>query len=328
MSNIAAGNINQMACGEPAPLVSVVIPVYNAQEFLEACLDSVLSQSYPNLELILVDDGSPDKSGEICDAYALKDTRVRVIHQQNSGVSAARTMERFGVDLVLSGFERFKGGWVQRSRLNPFYTVVLQSRKELAQLYTRANTNMFGVSIWAKLYRKDVIQKNHIRFDINVNYEEDCLFNLDYFRCIETAAAVPNCFYRYRQQEMSLSKGYRQDGFAFLINGYKARKAFLTEQELSLSGAKGIFLIVVKNTLLKVYHSGLSFAEKKEQYHWIMEQEESQEAAGFMVESQGRLNRVLSKIILKNNAMMVHCCLMAWEKLSPLKKKIKRLLGR
>lgn len=87
MSNIAAGSINQMTCGEPAPLVSVVIPVYNAQEFLGACLDSVLSQSYPNLELILVDDGSPDKSGEICDAYALKDTRVRVIRRNGSGDS-------------------------------------------------------------------------------------------------------------------------------------------------------------------------------------------------------------------------------------------------
>lgn len=71
-------------------MISVIVPVYNAGVYLEACVDSVLSQTYGNLELILIDDGSTDGSGELCDAFALRDTRVRVIHRENGGVSRAR----------------------------------------------------------------------------------------------------------------------------------------------------------------------------------------------------------------------------------------------
>ena len=72
------------------PRLSVIVPVYNVETFLPACIDSILSQTFRDLELILIDDGSPDACGRICDKYAEKDTRVRVIHQENRGVSAAR----------------------------------------------------------------------------------------------------------------------------------------------------------------------------------------------------------------------------------------------
>ena len=72
------------------PLISVIIPVYNVEKYLRECLDSVLAQTYKNLEIILIDDGSPDNCGKICDEYAQKDNRIKVIHQVNQGVSAAR----------------------------------------------------------------------------------------------------------------------------------------------------------------------------------------------------------------------------------------------
>ena len=72
------------------PKVTVIVPVYNVEQYLRRCIDSILAQTFGDLELILVDDGSADSSGVICDAYAEKDSRVKVIHQKNSGVSAAR----------------------------------------------------------------------------------------------------------------------------------------------------------------------------------------------------------------------------------------------
>ena len=85
-------------------VISVIIPVYKAEEYLERCVDSVLAQTYSNLEIILVDDGSPDNSGQICDRYAEKDSRVKVIHKKNGGVSSARNA---GLDVATGEFVAF-----------------------------------------------------------------------------------------------------------------------------------------------------------------------------------------------------------------------------
>ena len=84
------------------PKSSVIVPVYNVEIYLPRCIDSILSQSFTDFELILVDDGSPDNCGKICDEYALKDSRVRVFHKSNGGVSSARNL----------GLDNVRGEWV------------------------------------------------------------------------------------------------------------------------------------------------------------------------------------------------------------------------
>lgn len=83
-------NIWNEPCGEEYPLISVIVPIYNVEKFLPLCIDSVLSQTYENIELLLIDDGSPDGCGQLCDEYAERDDRVYVIHQKNGGVAEAR----------------------------------------------------------------------------------------------------------------------------------------------------------------------------------------------------------------------------------------------
>ena len=85
-----------------SPLISIIIPIYNVEKFLSQCLDSILAQTHKNLEIVLVDDGSPDRSGEICDKYAKRDQRIRVIHKQNAGVAEAR----------ITGFENCTGEYI------------------------------------------------------------------------------------------------------------------------------------------------------------------------------------------------------------------------
>ena len=85
--------------GKIMPEISVIVPVYNVEEYLRPCIDSILEQTFTDFELILVDDGSPDRCGEICDEYEQIDKRIRVIHQENGGLSAARNA---GLD-VMSG---------------------------------------------------------------------------------------------------------------------------------------------------------------------------------------------------------------------------------
>ena len=84
------------------PKISVIVPVYNVEKYLRRCIDSILSQTFSDFELLLIDDGSKDKSGEICDEYAAKDARVRVFHKENGGVSSARNL----------GLDNAKGDWI------------------------------------------------------------------------------------------------------------------------------------------------------------------------------------------------------------------------
>lgn len=80
------------------PKVSIIVPVYNVEAYLHRCIDSILAQTFTDWELLLIDDGSPDRSGEICDEYALKDKRIRVFHKKNGGVSSARN---FGLIMLV-----------------------------------------------------------------------------------------------------------------------------------------------------------------------------------------------------------------------------------
>lgn len=84
------------------PMISIIVPIYNVEQFLHCCIDSILAQTFTDWELLLIDDGSPDKSGEICDEYAKKDSRIRVFHKENGGVSSARNL----------GLDKAQGEWV------------------------------------------------------------------------------------------------------------------------------------------------------------------------------------------------------------------------
>ena len=84
------------------PKISIIVPVFNAEKYIHRCIDSLLAQSFTNFELILVDDGSSDRSGQICDEYAAKDSRVSVFHKKNEGVSSARNL----------GLDNAKGEWI------------------------------------------------------------------------------------------------------------------------------------------------------------------------------------------------------------------------
>lgn len=105
------------------PLVSIIIPVYNVELYLSKCIDSILAQSFIDWECILVDDGSKDKSGSICDNYALKDNRIKVIHQNNSGVSIARQV---GIDNVCGEYSIHidPDDWIESNMLEELYNKV------------------------------------------------------------------------------------------------------------------------------------------------------------------------------------------------------------
>lgn len=199
------------------PRISVIVPVYKVENYLHRCVDSILSQSFTDFELLLIDDGSPDNCGAICDEYAAKDSRVRVFHKPNGGVSSARNL----------GLDNACGEWV--AFVDSDYYVDIDYLSELAA-YTKQDNVDFVVTLntisnytkdsnvvlqhddlllfskykfqdycqpWGKLYSNKVLEKMGLRFNPNVHLMEDLMFALLYLYEIRRVAIIVSDKYIY-----------------------------------------------------------------------------------------------------------------------------------
>ncbi|MBR5851395.1 MAG: glycosyltransferase family 2 protein [Bacteroidaceae bacterium] len=190
-----------MVC-ENMPDISVIVPVYNAEKYLHRCIDSILAQTYIDFELLLINDGSKDNSGAICDEYAAKDARVRVFHKENGGVSSARNC---GLDNATGKYICFidSDDWVDANYLEELIPNEGEDMVVCAFMYDTMETfplsdivrdkqniesvlhilldHMAVCSPWSKILCRDIIERNHIRFDTKVCAGEDMLFICDYF---------------------------------------------------------------------------------------------------------------------------------------------------
>ena len=213
--------------------VSVIVPVYNGEKSIERCADSILSQDYPELELILVDDGSRDRSWEIMQAIAAADHRVKAIHQENGGVSSARNralaeasgtyvqfadvddwlpmdatkllvreMEVQSSELVVGDFYRVVNGNV--SEKGSIETSGTLTRQQYADEMMLAPADLYYGVLWNKLYRRDIIERYGIRMDENISYSEDMIFNLEYLLHVKNIAILKAPVYYYQYTKGSL----------------------------------------------------------------------------------------------------------------------------
>lgn len=216
------------------PTVSIIVPVYNAEATLRRCVDSILNQDYRDFELILVNDGSQDGSGAICDAYAAQDPRVTAIHKPNTGVSDTRnlaisraqgtylqfldsddwitpdattllvqTAQQHSCDLVISDFYRVVGERVSRKGDIDDDTVL--SREEYAAHMMENPADFYYGVLWNKLYRRSIVDRWHLRMDPEISWCEDFMFNLEYIRHAETFCALQIPIYYYVKTKGSLA---------------------------------------------------------------------------------------------------------------------------
>ena len=212
------------------PKVSVIVPVYKVEKYLHRCVDSILNQTFTDFELILVDDGSPDNCGAICDEYAAKDSRVRVIHKENGGVSSARNV---GLDVAQGKYVSFCDAddfflrdslknLVQESTVADSQLIVggieywlinednneIQYRKSIfrqSRDIQVANTNELWLfwtennmlSACGKLFITNKIRKNNLKFNEKLIAMEDCAFVLDYLRHCNNIAMSSSFTYVY-----------------------------------------------------------------------------------------------------------------------------------
>ena len=211
---------------ENSPMISVIVPVYNSEKTLKRCVDSILSQSFRDFELILVDDGSCDSSSDIAENYRLEDHRVKVFHQLNKGVSAARNLglkhavgefvafcdsdDRVGADWLACMFSEIGKTDMVVSGYN-IYRLDISSdpipvRETLGsvQMFSRADRILEILLkakllqfVWNKLFRRSIIEKYGLRFNESFSVFEDEYFVLGYLVHAVDVICVPHCEYDY-----------------------------------------------------------------------------------------------------------------------------------
>lgn len=213
--------------------VSIIVPVYQVEKYIRQCIDSILAQTFTDFELILVDDGSKDRSGQICDEYAGMDKRVKVIHQKNSGAAAARNS---GMDQAIGDYFLFvdSDDYVVPTMVECLYEKVVKEKADIAVcnylyffendrekdfstsiksevlpgteiFYNRKNERNYGIwtVVWNKLYRKETVGKVRFRFG---RYFEDEFWANDIYQMDIKVVTIPECLYYYRQHDESTMK--------------------------------------------------------------------------------------------------------------------------
>ena len=217
--------------------VSIIVPVYQVEKYIRQCVDSILGQTFTDFELILVDDGSTDRSGEICDEYAGMDERVVVIHKENGGVSSARNA---GIEAATGEYICFvdSDDWLAVDAIQNFVQRIQRDHSDFCmgesrcvglrgsaqmqklqkkcyekeELYKLVDFESSLRSPWAKLFKLEVIKKHNLRFIPGIAYGEDTIFVWDYLSHCERISMMDSVVYCYSvlNPENASSKYYRQ----------------------------------------------------------------------------------------------------------------------
>ena len=284
------------------PQISIVVPVYDVEQYLRQCLDSIIAQTFTDWECILVNDGSKDGSGKICDDYAQKDNRFKVIHQENGGVSSARNKgieeangkwlyfcdaddtllpnaleilldgEKEGCQFVMAGFNKF----LSNGNLKESYSGEIKRKisvdDAIKELYTPTDLSYQGY-LWCKLFLASIVKDRNIRFDEKIYFNEDRLFIMQYLcqmagSIYYTTTPVYNYVERLSGAMASLNMGYNRK-FATDFDAYVKMKEnvynYTKNKLLRHLARKGIVNSYLRNHRLMVKHH-----DYDSKIHWSM----------------------------------------------------------
>ena len=266
------------------PAISVIVPVYKAEKYLNRCVDSILAQTFEDFEVLLIDDGSPDNSGNICDEYARKDSRVRVFHKENGGVSSARQM---GIDNARGEYtiHADPDDWVESDMLESLYNKALESGADMVicdyfvnignkQKYIKQQPssmeheivlcqlfeNLHG-SCCNKLVRRECYKKYDVKFPLFLSKLEDLYVNVSLLKNPVKVEYLGKAFYHYDQTSNanSLTRKIERKNIDFLIFA-KDKFLKLLDGSLAYRYAKDNFsLLIVRGVFIGHYLSSKEF---------------------------------------------------------------------
>lgn len=275
------------------PLISVIVPVYKSEKYLERCVKSILSQSYSNLEVLLIDDGSPDNCPAMCDRFAAADKRVRVFHKTNGGASSARNV----------GLENATGDYVcfvdsddlvpENSVLDLFQSITknaCQYAEGICGILGRSTvkkaiekekiiswaenpkellcylTQIGSYSPYSKIYDAKIIREHNLRFDENLKCSEDTLFIRQYLSHCSRMVLIPTVVYEYNtENEASLSKRFYSDFCHYYVKKLEALETLVEGLPLSKEEKNNfVFDRAVHGLYISTYHYVFNCRDKKQ----------------------------------------------------------------
>ncbi|MDD6520031.1 MAG: glycosyltransferase [Oribacterium sp.] len=238
-------------------LISIIVPIYNVEKYIHRCIDSIINQTYKNIEIILVDDGSSDGSGKICDEYQRKDERIKVIHKKNGGLGFARNS---GLDVASGKYVTFIDGddYIGLTHIEKMHTLIIETNSDTCmaghtkvysnreekhlnvcsgkiykgnvkeQILPRmCGANTYGqdyieMSVCMVLLSNEIIKQNNLRFVSEREYvSEDLVFDFEYYPLSKSVCISDDADYYYCDNAGSLTTKYRSDRFESQIKLYK-----------------------------------------------------------------------------------------------------------
>lgn len=306
------------------PLISVIIPAYNAEVFIWECIDSIVNQTIQDWELIIVDDGSIDGTAKIVDSWQSKDPRVKVIHQANGGVSKARNM---GIELAQGDYVTFVDAddcivpqyleslttSIGDADLSLFPMTPVMSNKEiqddskpfiisytkysLQEGYVVASKKGLLHPPYCKCYKNETIKAKNIRFDGNLAMGEDLMFNLSYLEYCNNIIIGDNSIYYYIKGNSVLSKTIRKDYADLQLLFYNKREEFCKRHNIDFSLAPYRYPILYDAFSSIARAGNLSKKEKREALDRITY---SELADSYLANnSSGSIKELLFRLVLR-----------------------------
>lgn len=287
------------------PILSIIVPVYNVENYLRQCIESILKQTFTDFELILVNDGSPDSSPVICDEYAKKDSRIKVLHKENGGLISAR---KAGLEVANGQYIGFvdSDDWIEPNMYEEFYTAMatgvdiaicgfyinfqdvektlsydtggFYNKKSLihdiypTMLY-KGGYYEFGImpSVWSKVFKRKLLLSHLPSIDNRINIGEDAACT---FPCLLNAESIyilkDSHLYHYRQNNLSMTKSYRKNYFETNIILFELlKKSFSSHDYQSLQSQLQYYIVYLTLSAVVNEMSNSNKKSMKEKIQYI-----------------------------------------------------------
>ena len=267
-------------------MISIIIPIYNGQQYISKCLESIQKQTYSYLEIILINDGSIDDSGKICDEYAIKDPRIKVIHKKNEGASIARNK---GIEIAQGEYIGFVDcdDYIESTMYEKLLNSIVKNKTDMSicnyndnddlnlekEILNRhefldfiLNKNKFRGYVWNKLYKKEILKEFKFKKDISLC--EDLLFNCEYAIKCDKISVIDEKLYNYIKRQDSAVNTFLEKHFSVIEAYQQMEKIYIKYSESNLIKLQSAYL--KQCTFLKYYNSIGKYDKK---YKKIIDQE-------------------------------------------------------